>query len=222
MKIRKKFNVESAHIVRNCSSDRCSHSIHGHSAIIEVLFSTKTFLNEEPNEIRDILDNGQMIMDFGLMKGSIKNFIDTMDHTYLLATGESKEYKKFIKENCERWIELPFNPTAEMLSCWILHEIDKILIATQFNNGESQFSADSVRYHETATGYAEADENDANLFHKFILNKNSEHKLSSAIYSEKIKEELGEDMCKILGAITSEQYLTDIIKNPVIKHQINL
>ena len=38
MRIRKEFRVESAHIVRNCTSHRCSHSIHGHSAVIELIF----------------------------------------------------------------------------------------------------------------------------------------------------------------------------------------
>ncbi|HCN16273.1 MAG TPA: 6-carboxytetrahydropterin synthase QueD, partial [Moraxellaceae bacterium] len=31
MRIRKLFKFENAHIVRNCSSDRCKYSIHGHS-----------------------------------------------------------------------------------------------------------------------------------------------------------------------------------------------
>ena len=72
MVIRKEFRVESAHIVRNCTSERCSHSIHGHSAVIELFFES------------DQLDNAQMVMDFGLMKASIKQFIDSMDHCYLL------------------------------------------------------------------------------------------------------------------------------------------
>lgn len=47
MLIRKKYTFEGAHIVRNCSSDRCKKSIHGHSYIVEVLFTS------------DKLDNGQ-------------------------------------------------------------------------------------------------------------------------------------------------------------------
>ncbi|MEL0028882.1 MAG: 6-carboxytetrahydropterin synthase, partial [Perlucidibaca sp.] len=37
MLIRKLFRFENAHIVRNCSSDRCRRSIHGHSYQVEVL-----------------------------------------------------------------------------------------------------------------------------------------------------------------------------------------
>jgi len=37
MLIRKLFRFENAHIVRNCSSDRCSRSLHGHSYVVEFL-----------------------------------------------------------------------------------------------------------------------------------------------------------------------------------------
>ena len=37
MLIRKLFKFENAHIVRGCSTRRCSHSIHGHSYKVELL-----------------------------------------------------------------------------------------------------------------------------------------------------------------------------------------
>ena len=37
MLIRKLYGFENAHIVRNCSSDRCRRSIHGHSYKVEVI-----------------------------------------------------------------------------------------------------------------------------------------------------------------------------------------
>ena len=101
MKIRKEFRVESAHIVRNCTSHRCSHSIHGHSAKIEVML--------EGNK----LDNAGMLYDFGLMKGTVKEFIDSMDHCYILCSEDSNEFKDFIKKTCDRWIEVPFNPSHD-------------------------------------------------------------------------------------------------------------
>ena len=143
MKIRKEFKVESAHIVRNCTSERCSHSIHGHSAVIEVFLES------------DQLDNAQMVYDFGLMKGSIKQFIDSMDHCYLLCKYDDEEFKQFIKKTCDRWIELPFNPSAEMLSIFVMHYVSRILENTKKNNGERCPSCTGVRYHETTTGYAE-------------------------------------------------------------------
>lgn len=154
MKITKLFKTESAHIVRSCSSERCSHSIHGHSAKIEVEFEANS------------LDNAQMVYDFGLMSGTIKQFIDSLDHCYLLCSKEPEEFKNFIKQNCDRWIELPFNPSAEMLSMFIFGGCRYILDHTQFNNGEDEdVNISAVTYHETDTGRATCNEDDyKNIF----------------------------------------------------------
>jgi 6-pyruvoyltetrahydropterin/6-carboxytetrahydropterin synthase len=145
MIIRKKFSVESSHVVRNCSSDRCKYSIHGHSAEIEVFLEATQ------------LDNAMMVYDFGLMKGAIKDFIDSFDHTHMMWNKESDEYKNFFKKTNERWVELPISPSAEGLAIFFLHWISKILNRTRFNNGEDKsMFVHSVRYHETRTGYAEA------------------------------------------------------------------
>jgi len=144
MIIRKLFRFEGAHVVRNCSSERCKKSIHGHSYVVEVFFSS------------DGLDNGQMILDFGLMKGNIKDFIDSFDHAYTLWNKESDEYKTFIKKYSDRWIELPVSPSAESFALMFLYVIDKFVKATEFNNGEKNVKCTSVRVHETATGYAQA------------------------------------------------------------------
>lgn len=153
MIIRKEFRVESAHIVRNCTSHRCSHSIHGHSAVVELFFES------------DQLDNAQMVVDFGLMKTSIKQFIDSMDHCYLLCSKDKPEFKEFIVKECDRYIILPFNPSAEMLSLYIFRNVKNILELTNFANGESNVKLKAVRYHETTTGYAECSEEDlANIW----------------------------------------------------------
>lgn len=148
MKIRKEFRVESAHIVRNCTSHRCSHSIHGHSAVVEVFLESI------------YLDNAGMVYDFGLMKGTVKSFIDSMDHCYILCDKDDPEFRDFIKKTCDRWIELPFNPSAECLSMFIHYGIKKILQNTTTNNGESILQCTGVRYHETTTGWAESSNND--------------------------------------------------------------
>lgn len=148
MVIRKEFRVESAHIVRNCTSERCSHSIHGHSAVIELFFES------------DQLDNAQMVMDFGLMKTSIKQFIDSMDHCYLLCDKDKPEFKEFITKECDRYIVMPFNPSAEMLSLYIFKNVSNILELTNLANGEQNVKLKAVRYHETVTGSAECNEDD--------------------------------------------------------------
>lgn len=144
MIIRKLFKFEGAHIVRNCSSLRCKKSIHGHSYTVEVFITANG------------LDNGQMLMDFGLMKGTIKDVVDSFDHAYSVWDKESDKFKDFIKEESDRYIVMPVSPSAEAYSLMFLYVIDKLLQATEFNNGEQDVTVSSVRVHETATGYAES------------------------------------------------------------------
>lgn len=152
MIIRKQFKFEGAHIVRNCSSDRCKFSIHGHSYVVEVFFTANG------------LDNGQMIMDFGLMKNTIGQFIDSFDHAYTAWNKEPLEFKKFMTENSARYIEMPVSPSAEALSLMFLFVLDKIVKNTEFNNGEVGAAISSVRVHETTTGYAESFIDDLHMF----------------------------------------------------------
>lgn len=171
MIIRKLFKYEGAHIVRNCSSERCKRSIHGHSYVVEVFFTSKG------------LDNGQMVMDFGLMKKTIKDFIDGFDHAYSMWTKESNEFKNFMKDNSDRWIEMPVSPSAEAYSLMFLYVIDKIVKATEFNNGEQEVEVSSVRVHETVTGYAEAFREDLDWF---------TFNLEDIVLSEGIKSEFSD------------------------------
>lgn len=171
MIIRKLFKFNGQHIVRNCSSERCKKSIHSHSYKVEVFFTSKGF------------DNGQMLVDFGLMKGTIKDFIDSFDHAYSIWNKESEEFEMFMKTNSDRWIEMPVSPSAEQYSLLFLYVIDKIVNATEFNNGESKVNVSSVRVHETATGYAEAFRNDLEWVN---------YDLDDIIFSDDIKEEWGD------------------------------
>ena len=75
MRIRKLFKFENAHIVRNCSSDRCKRSIHGHSYEVELILEAHR------------LDHGQMVYDFGLLKHHIKDIIDSFDHAITFGIG---------------------------------------------------------------------------------------------------------------------------------------
>ena len=198
MIIRKEFRVESAHIVRNCTSHRCSHSIHGHSAVIEVFLESNR------------LDNAQMVYDFGLMKGTVKQFVDSMDHCYLLCSKDSEEFKEFIKQNCDRWIELPFNPSAEMLSMYILHNVQRIIDRTIKNNGEDPcLKVMSVRYHETTTGFAWAFQEDlVNLYLPITRDE-------KVIYSPGVINDWSDDLKEIM--------INDgVVENPVIEQQIKL
>ena len=171
MIIRKLFKFEGSHIVRDCSSDRCKKSIHGHSYIVEVMFTA------------DTLDNGQMIVDFGLLKGTVKDLIDSFDHAYSLWYREKEDFQEFIKSHSDRYIIMPVSPTAEMYAVMFFAAIRAIILDTQFNNGECGVKLHSVRVHETDTGYAEAFDSD---YEKYWVLKYS---LNDIIFSDAIKKE---------------------------------
>jgi len=144
MIIRKLMNFKGQHIVRNCSSERCKYSIHGHSYVVELFFTSNG------------LDEAGMVLDFGLMKGTIKDLIGSFDNAYSIWNKESDDFKDFIYENHNRWISMPVSPSAENYSLMLFYIINEIINATEFNNGEKEVQLKSVRVHETDTGYAEA------------------------------------------------------------------
>lgn len=172
MIIRKLFKFNGQHIVRDCSSERCKYSIHSHSYIVEVFLKS------------DQLDNGQMVVDFGLLKGTVKDFIDSFDHAYSMWDREYDDYKNFMKENSARWIEMPVSPSAEMYSLMFYALITSVLDNTQFNNGEKNVRLHSVRVHETDTGYAES------FFEDFLdIWLKNDYDISQIKFSEQIKNE---------------------------------
>jgi 6-pyruvoyltetrahydropterin/6-carboxytetrahydropterin synthase len=149
MLIRKLFKFESAHIVRNCSSDRCRRSIHGHSYKVEVLLEAHA------------LDHGQMVYDFGLMKGSIRDVIDAFDHAICYWNRDEPDYIAWAQRYSARWIALPVSPSAEQFARLFFVLIDAILKNTEMANGEADVVLHSVIAHETDTGYAQAFRDDA-------------------------------------------------------------
>ncbi len=197
MIIRKKFKFEGAHIVRDCSSDRCKKSLHGHSYVVEVFLSSNK------------LDFGHMIYDFGLTKGTIKDVIDSFDHAYAMWNKESEEYQTFIKKNSDRYVILPVSPSAECFALTFLFIIDKVLKATQMNNGEGEVFVHSVRVHETETGYAEAFQDDLKWF---------DFELNDIYFSEAIQQEWkDQEMYTNLINYFNDPSKEKPFKNPVIK-----
>ena len=149
MIIRKLYRFEAAHIVRNCSSDRCKYSIHGHSFRCELLLTA------------DRLDRGQMVYDFGLLKGGVKDFLDGFDHASLFWEREAPKYKTMMKAHSKRWVQLPVSPTAEQLTRVIFVAAQALLDATVKTNGDETARVHSVILHETETGYAQCFREDA-------------------------------------------------------------
>ncbi len=150
MRIRKQYRTEGpAHIVRNCSTDRCSKSIHGHTYHWELKLKGSK------------LDDAGMVVDFGLLGGEIKTFFDAFDHSHMMWNREP-EYE-FFKDYSERFIGVPFSPSAENMALLAFAVCDNIIKNTQFANGEGIIEVESVRVHETETGWAEASAEDWGL-----------------------------------------------------------
>lgn len=143
MIIRKLFKFENAHIVRNCSSDRCKRSIHGHSYKVEILLEASA------------LDHGQMVYDFGLMKSEIKDLIDSFDHALTFWDKDDAAYVAACKQFSARWVALPVSPSAEQFSRVFFFLVQQVLKQTQTQNGEHDVQVYSVIVHETDTGYAQ-------------------------------------------------------------------
>lgn len=181
MIIRKKYRVEMGHIVRNCSSKRCSHSMHGHSAVIEVLLEGKH------------LDKAGMLYDFGLMKGTVKQFIDMFDHCFVYWDKDDPEYINNIISDSDRWISLPFNPTAEMLSLFFMDAVNNIIGRTIKHNGEDdRLHCCGVIYHETESGYAQCCIADLDT----MWNKDNFYRIG---LSDAVKEDISEELAILLA-----------------------
>ncbi len=174
MLIRKLFRFENAHIVRNCSSDRCSRSIHGHSYQVEILLEAHA------------LDNGQMVYDFGLLKGHVKALVDSFDHAVAFWDKDNAEYISFCKQFSARWISLPVSPSAEQFSRLIFVLVDAVLKQTVMQNGEADVSLHSIIVHETLTGYAQCFRDDVDNPRMGLIN------LADIIFSEQVCAEWGD------------------------------
>ncbi len=171
MRIRKLFKFENAHIVRNCSSERCKFSIHGHSYQVELILEA------------DSLDNGQMVYDFGLLKSYIKDIIDSFDHAICFWNQDDEDYIKACQTFSARWISMPVSPSAEQFSRVIFFWAQKILSQTIMQNGEADVRVYSVIVHETTTGYAQCFFEDINNPKMGTLN------LEDFAFSEAVKNE---------------------------------
>lgn len=146
MIITKIFTGECSHEVPLAFSSHCALSNHGHSYKLEVRLQGYD------------LDNAGMLYDFGLMKLTIKDLVNSSDHCHLFWDKHNEEYKNFFKKYNDRWIETPFNTTAEQLSMFYFVFIQYILDHTIYSNGEGKdLKVHSVTYHETATGSATCD-----------------------------------------------------------------
>jgi 6-pyruvoyltetrahydropterin/6-carboxytetrahydropterin synthase len=211
MIIRKSFKIETSHIVRNCSTDRCKNSIHGHSSLIEVLLESK------------YLDNGQMIIDFSLLKPYIGQIIDSFDHCIVFWDKDNSEYIEYIKKFSNRWISLPVSPSAEQLSRILFMLCMVILNKTKFNNGENSIIVNSVIYHETSTGYAQSFLSDITpTAHKINYDNVVEYVRLNILpyieFSPQIKSEWNDPL--MIDKVLNSKIEEICFENPIIELQV--
>lgn len=171
MLIRKLFKFENAHVVRNCTSDRCKRSIHGHSYKVELLLKASK------------LDHGQMVYDFGLLKGVIKDLFDSFDHAICFWEKDDSQYIDACQTFSARWISLPVSPSAEQCSRIFFYLAQQVLQSTVTQNGEGDVEVYSVIVHETDTGYAQSFIEDIQNEQMGILS------LDGIVFSEQIQIE---------------------------------
>lgn len=141
--IRKEFTFNNMHLVRNCTSERCKFSAHAHTYHIEVYLKSNK------------LDNGGMVVDFGILKGSMKELIKMFDGAYTLWGKESEEYKKFVHDTYQKVITTEFSPSAENYAFFFYGIMSKLIKYTKFANNEGFVHLSKVRVHETHSGWAE-------------------------------------------------------------------
>ncbi|AXI02784.1 6-pyruvoyl trahydropterin synthase family protein [Aquirhabdus parva] len=198
MLIRKLFKFENAHIVRNCTSDRCRRSIHGHSYQVELILEAHR------------LDHGQMVYDFGLLKGQIRDIIDSFDHAICFWNQDDEGYIASCKQYSARWISLPVSPSAEQFSRFFFFLADTILRQTITHNGEGDVTVHSVIVHETATGYAQCFRADVENEQMGLL------KLQDFEFSEQVQIEWADPQMfeKMKQGLTFE--------NPLVEHSVRV
>ncbi|MDQ7085196.1 MAG: 6-carboxytetrahydropterin synthase [Sulfurovum sp.] len=191
MLIRKLFKFENAHIVRDCTTQRCSENIHGHSYKIEVLLES------------NYLDDGQMVYDFGLTKRTIKELIDSFDHAITLWSKDDIGYIQSMKTHSKRWIELPVSPSAEQFSRVIYLIVERVIACTIMQNGEKDVKLHSIIVHETETGYAQGFAQDA---HSVLMGKIAleDIKFSPQIQSEWSDSDVWEKLLTFTGMINPQ------------------
>ena len=191
MLIRKLFKYEASHQVFDAYSRRCSHSVHGHSYIVEFIFQG------------GLPDKAHMLMDFGFVKRYFHPFVDAFDHCHILWIDPDRnfyyndEYNNFFKNNNERWIGLPFNSTAEM-QAKMFYMYGRAALRQLSLRGYIAESTimHSVKVHETDTGYAEFRDVD---YHSCNFPKVN---LDKIIISKEIISEWTEEYSKFYNDIT--------------------
>jgi len=135
--IRKTYKIEYAHQLKSSFTAGCHETIHGHSGVVELFFKSNQ------------LNRDDMVIDFGEVSHLIKNIVMNLDHALIMPESLDKKYLNMLCKHNKKLILVPFNPTAEKFAEWLYKSIDAVLSKKKI------LLLQSVRFHETETGYAE-------------------------------------------------------------------
>ena len=103
--ITKIFHFEAAHAL-NGYDGKC-RNIHGHS--YELRVTVKGMPLNEPGNPK----NG-MVIDFHDLKTIVnQEVIDKLDHSFIIGNNMPKDFVEITKQNFDKVVELPYQPTTE-------------------------------------------------------------------------------------------------------------
>lgn len=134
--VRKRYTLEMSHQLTRAVSTACSDTIHGHSYVVEVFFTSH------------ILNDDGMVVDFGAL-AEVRAVMEELDHALMMDTATDSLYVAALQRFNKKLILFDGNPTAEAMARYLFRRIITI--------GTGAFSRLlwKVRVHETATGWAE-------------------------------------------------------------------
>src|SRR4051812_49251931 len=106
----RKVHFDAAHRVMNHES-KCK-MLHGHRYVIEATFAA------------DELDNLGRVIDFGVIRDRLTNWIDTnWDHNTILCEKDKELGEVIAKQISQKIFYLPTNPTAENMAEYLLNTV---------------------------------------------------------------------------------------------------
>lgn len=133
----RRIEFDAAHRVMQHES-KCKN-LHGHRYAIEATFASSE------------LDNLGRVIDFGIVKELLGNWIDeNWDHTTILHQNDLSLGEKIISITGQKIFYLANNPTAENLADYLLKEICPMLFS------EKSVKCTKIKLYETPNCYAEA------------------------------------------------------------------
>lgn len=136
----KKIKVEYAHQLYSSYTELCHETIHGHSGVIEIEFSSMA------------LNKDNMVIDFGEISNTIKaKIMEKYDHALFMPKMFDAEYLDMLKKYNKRITITPENPTAEYFAFDIFRMADSVI---QDKFPDRSVVVKKVNFHETETGCA--------------------------------------------------------------------